>query len=140
MFIYIHAVDYTILTELDEDINILICSALLVCLPEHKHRAVWLMATKDIKFKSLGIGYIYIKFNGLIVPATAFFQDDVCGKILLFFFLCCFFSFVLFFLAIAYQLYLPLCDLKVTIWLEIYSVYYEFLRCISHSDIFFSGR
>ena len=87
MFIYIHAVDYTILTELDEDINILICSALLVCLPEHKHRAVWLMATKNIKFKSLGIGYIYIKFNGLIVPATAFFQDDVCGKMLLFF--CC---------------------------------------------------
>ena len=91
MFIYIHAVDYTILTELDEDINILICSALLVCLPEHKHRAVWLMATKDIKFKSLGIGYIYIKFNGLIVPATAFFQDDVCGKILFFFFFFFFF-------------------------------------------------
>ena len=93
MFIYIHAVDYTILTELDEDINILICSALLVCLPEHKHRAVWLMATKNIKFKSLGIGYIYIKFNGLIVPATAFFQDDVCGKILLFFFFFFFFFF-----------------------------------------------
>ena len=91
MFIYIHAVDYTILTELDEDINILICSALLVCLPEHKHRAVWLMAIKNIKFKSLGIGYIYIKFNGLIVPATAFFQDDVCGKILLLFFFFCFF-------------------------------------------------
>ena len=72
MFIYIHTVNYTILTELDEDINILICSALLVCLPEYKHRAVWLMATKNIKFKSLGIGYIYIKFNGLIVPATAF--------------------------------------------------------------------
>ena len=91
------------------------------------------MATKDIKFKSLGIGYIYIKFNGLIVPATAFFQDDVCGKIFFFFF---FFFFWLW----RIKLYLPLCDLKVTIWLEIYSVYYEFLRCISHSDIFFSGR
>ena len=51
------------------------------------------MATKNIKFKSLGIGYIYIKFNGLIVPATAFFQDDVCGKMFCF----------LFFLAMAYQ-------------------------------------
>ena len=97
MFIYIHAVDYTIVTELDEDINILICSALLVCLPEHKHRAVWLMATKDIKFKSLGIGYIFIKFNGLIVPATAFFQDDVCGKISFFFFFFFLFFFVFFF-------------------------------------------
>ena len=136
MFIYIHSVDYTILTELDEDINILICSALLVCLSEHKHRAVWLMATKDIKFKSLEIGYIYIKFNGLIVPATAFFQDDVCGKMLFFF---CFFLFCFFWLW-RIKLYLPLFDLKVTIWLEIYSVYYEFLRYISHSDIFFSGR
>ena len=72
--IYMRAVNYTILTKLDEDINILICSALLVRLPEHKHRAVWLMATKNIKFKSLGIGYICIKFNGLIVPATAFFS------------------------------------------------------------------
>ena len=97
MFIYIHAVNYTILTKLDEDINILICSALLVRLPEHKHRAVWLMATKNIKFKSLGIGYICIKFNGLIVPATAFFQDDVCGKMCLFCFVFCFF------LAMAYQ-------------------------------------
>ena len=84
MFIYIYAVNYTILTELDEDINILICSALL-CIPEHKHRAVWLMATKSIKFKSLGIGYIYVKFNGLIVPATALFQDDVCEKYFFFF-------------------------------------------------------
>ena len=33
--------------------------------------------TKNIKFKCLGSGYIYIKFNGLIVPATAFFQDNV---------------------------------------------------------------
>ena len=99
MFIYIHAVNYTILTELDEDINILICSALLVRLPEHKHRAVWLMATKYMKFKNLGIGYIYIKFNDLIVPATAFFQDDVCGKMLFCFVL--FFCF--FFLAMAYQ-------------------------------------
>ena len=113
MFIYIHAVNYTILTELDDDINIQICSALLVRIPEHKHRAVWLMATKSIKFKSLSIGYIYIKFNGLIVPATALFQDDVCGIFFFFFF----------FLAMEYQLYLQLCDLKVTIWLEIYSVY-----------------
>ena len=116
MFIYIHAVNYTILTELDEDINILICSALLVRLPEHKHRAVWLMATRNIKFKSLGIDYIYIKFNGLIVPATAFFQDDVCGKMFVcfflsffffffffFFFLFFFFFFLYFFLAMAYQ-------------------------------------
>ena len=44
---------------------------------------------KNIKFKSLGIGFIYIKFNGLIVPATALFQDYVCGKILFVFF--CFF-------------------------------------------------
>ena len=126
MFIYIHAVNYTILTELDEDINILICSALFVHLPEHKHRAVRLMATRNIKFKSLGIDYIYIKFNGLIVPATAFFQDDVCGKKLLFFFLCfffvcfflCFFFFFFFFWLWRIKLYLPLCDLKVTIWLE----------------------
>ena len=129
MFIYIHAVNYTILTELDEDINILICSALLVCLPEHKHRVVWLVATKNIRFKSLGIGYIYIKFNGLIVPATAFFQDDVCGKMFVCFLFC-------FFWLLRIKLHLPLCDLKVTILLEIYSVYYEFLRCISHSDIF----
>ena len=40
------------------------------------------MATRNIKFRSLDIDYIYIKFNGLIVPATAFFQDDVCGKII----------------------------------------------------------
>ena len=49
IYIYIHAVDYTILTDLDEDINILICSALLVCLPEHKHRAVWLQKILSLR-------------------------------------------------------------------------------------------
>ena len=48
MFVYIHAVNYPILTEFDEDINILICSASLVLIPEHKHRAVWL---QNIKFE-----------------------------------------------------------------------------------------
>ena len=38
MFVYIHAVNYPILTELDEDINILICSASLIRIPEHEDK------------------------------------------------------------------------------------------------------
>ena len=46
---------------------------------------------KNIMFNSLAFGYTCIKFDGLLVPATALFQDDVCGK------MSCFF------LAMAYQ-------------------------------------
>ena len=85
---------------------------------------------KNIKFKSLAFVYFYIKFDGLIVSATALFQDDVCGKKSFFF--CSWLWHI--------KLYLLLCDLKVAIWLEICSVYYELLRRFSRSDIFFSGR